>query len=405
MTITANAGPHVIFTDPIANANPELGPSLIIQGSGLLDPRPFYTYNPGQNLGAFTTGWILNSRITTINAIPMTLSNTIIAAAAHTVGGTAMTLASANADGIAVGVTITRADTGVSVSKLLKLDPLVASVTASIPLNSNIMTVTAVGAAGGHCYNQLCAGMVLKDATNSTYLPTGTYITGWAPNGGGTGIGGLGTYTLSAAATTAISGDNITGIFTNSPVGYYYSTVPFGQAATIQPYNPTDMISRAVSITSTTSQVVQTFTVNGYDVYGYPMTEVITLSGTTATTTNGKKAFKYIASVTPSVTDATGNYSVGTQDIVGFPLRSDNYQVGQEFDTTLMFNNAVIASATGYTAAVLTTPTNATGDVRGTYALQTSSNGTLRLVVSQTPQVPAYGSAVGLFGNAQFTAF
>ena len=162
---------------------------------------------------------------------------------------------------------------------------------------------------------------------------------------------------IRAAAKTAISGDTITCIFLNSPTNStFYSTIPFGTAGTIQLWNPGDMISRAVSITSTTSQVVQTFTVNGLDVYGYPMTEVITLSGTTATTTNGKKAFKYIQSVTPSVTDATGNYSVGTQDIVGFPLRSDNYQVGADFDVTMMFNNATIASATGYTAAVLTTP-------------------------------------------------
>ena len=411
MSISAFQGPLIAgFSELVGGAvspgtNPDAGPSLL-SGLGLLDPRAFFGYEPGSAAGSACVGWNSGLRYPTINAIPMTLSATIIAAAAHTVGGTAMTLASANADGIAVGVSVTRADTGAVVKNLLKLDPAVASVTASIPLGSNIMTVTAVGAPGGHCYNQLCAGMVLKDATNSGYLPTGTYIVGGAWNGQGTGFGGLGTYLLSAAATTAISGDNITGLFTNIAAnGVLYSFTPFGSSGSVQAWNPGDMISRAVSITSTTSQVVQTFTINGLDVFGYPMTEVITLSGTTATTTNGKKAFKYISSVTPSVTDSTGSYSVGTQDIVGYPIRTDNFTVGADFDCTMMFNAANIVATTGYTAAVLTSPaTSSTGDVRGTYALQTSSNGTLRYIVTQRPQPAAYGISA-LYGVSQYTAW
>lgn len=410
MTISAMQGPLVVgFTELSGGVaspglNSDAGPSLF-SGVGLLDPRAFFGYEPCSASGSACAAWGAGLRYPTINAIPMTLSNTIIAAAAHTVGGTAMTLASANADGIAVGVSVTRADTGVIVKNLLKLDPAVASVTATIALGSNVMTVTAVGAPGGHCYNQLCAGMVLKDATNSGYLPTGTYIVGGAWNGQGTGFGGLGTYLLSASATTAISGDNITGLFTNIAAnGIPSSFIPFGSSGSVQLWNPADMISRAVSITSTTSQVAQTFTVNGLDVFGYPMTEVITTVGTSATTTNGKKAFKYIYSVTPSVTDGTGSYSVGTQDIVGYPIRTDNFTVGADFDCTMMFNAANIVATTGYVAAVLTTATNSTGDVRGTYALQTASNGTLRYVVTQRPQTAAYGQSA-LYGVNQFTAW
>lgn len=397
MPISANAGPHVSGFD---QSDPEAGPTILYRGTVLGDPRPFWVYEPGQSLGAATTAWGGGGSFTTVNAIPMTLSSTIIAAAAHTVGGTAMALASANADGIAVGVTIPRSDTGVNVTGLLKLDPLVASVTASLTSGSNIMTVTAVGAGGGHCYNQLCAGMVLTDATTAGNLPTGTTIIGWGANGGGAGSGLLGTYTLSANATATAASDTITGLYTGP-----YLTIPYGQAGTIQVYNPGDMSSRAVKIVSTTSQVVQTFTVNGLDVYGYPMTEVITTVGTSAATTNGKKAFKYIKSVTPSVTDGTGFYSVGTQDIIGLPLRSDAYQVGIQYDVTLMMNNAAIVASTGYLSAVLTTPTAVTGDVRGTYALQTASNGVLRFIASQKPLVPNLGSAAGLFGNTQFASF
>lgn len=400
MSITAHAGPVVAFQDPVANANPELAPSLFIQGFGILDPRPYYTYNPGQRFGALTGAWNGVGRITTINAIPMTLSNTLIAASAHTVAGTPMTLVSSTADGIVVGVTIPRSDTGVLVKNLLKLDPQVASVTANLVSGSNVMTVTAVGAGGGHCYNQLCAGMVLTDATTAGNLPTGVTIIGWSPNGGGTGGGLVGTYTLSAPATATATGDTVTGIYTGS-----YLTIPFGQAGTTQFFNPADMISRAVSITSTTSQVVQNFTVNGLDVFGYAMTEVITLSGTSATTTSGKKAFKYILSVTPSATDGTGSYSVGTTAIIGFPIRSDNWQTAAEYDVSIMSNNAAIAASTGYTAAVLTPATGSTGDVRGTFSLQTPANGTLRFLTTQTPLPPNLGSAAGLYGVPQFASF
>jgi len=43
--------------------------------------------------------------------------------------------------------------------------------------------------------------------------------------------------------------------------------------------------------------------------------------------------------------------------------------------------------------------------VRGTYALQTASNGTLRLIVTQSPNPAAMGVGtlgVGLFGQPQY---
>lgn len=403
MSLTANTGPYASFGQAATGGdyNSEKGPSMFWGGSLLLDPRQFWTYLPGQKIGSATLGWLLNSRITTLNAIPMTKSATIIAAAANTVSGTKMVLASTTVDGLAVGVSITRADTGVAVTGLLKLDPLVASVTANVPLNSNIMTVTAVGAGGGHCYNQLCLGMVLKDATNATFLPTGTTITGWAPNDGGTGGGLLGTYTLSAAATTAISGDTITGLFTGAA-----PSIPFGQAGTVQAYQPGDMSSRTLLYTcNSASGAGGTITTRGFDGYWYPITETVTIAPASAVTIAGTKAFKYILSVTPGFTDASFTYSVGTNDVVGLPVRSDAYQVGAEYDVTLMYNNALIAANTGYLAAVLTTPTATTGDVRGTYALQTTSNGTLRLIATQTPIPGNVGSAFGTFGQPHFADF
>ena len=420
MSITAVQGPLVAQG---ANANlgytpdynPEIAPSLFWGGSGFLDPRQPYTYQNGQNFGSPTLGWLGQTKINTLNVIPAPKSTTKIAAAAHTVAGTPMTLASANATGLAVGVngTLYNAITATGQAGLVNalcIDPLVASVTASLTIGSNVMTVTAVGAGGSACYNRLAIGMVLTDATTAANLPTGVMITGY-----GTGNGGIGTYFLSANATATAASDTVTGIFTGllniqngMPFAGTLNAIPYGSAGTIMMWLPEAMCSRAISITSTTSQVANaTFTIVGADVYGSSMTEVITLSGTSATTTSGKKAWKYIQSVTPNTTDGTGSYSVGTLDIVGLPLRSDNFTpvVGTEWDISLYFNSAGIASATGYTAAVTTTPTASTGDVRGTYALQTAADGTLRLIVTQSPNPAAMGVgtfSVGLFGQPQY---
>ena len=404
MTITAEAGPLVVFgSDPnqASESNPEEATSLFFAGTGLLDPRPYYGYSPGQNFGAVTAGWTTNNAIVGVAGIPYTATVNLIAAAGHTTAGTALTLASASADGVSVGNTIVRADTGASVTGLLQLDPAVMSGTANITAGSNVITFTAIGAAGGHCYNRIILGMKLADSTHSTYIPSGTTIIGF-----GTGAGGVGTYYMSANATTTSTGDTVTGSMASFPLAQPVGQTWGGQSGTIRLFSPQCLISRAVSITSTTSQVSgATFTIRGYDVFAYPMTEVITMSGASATTTNGKKAFKFIASVTPNTTDGTGNYSVGTLDILGFPLRSDQFVGGLGVDVSITVNTAIITSGTGYTAAVATTPTATTGDVRGTYALQTASDGTKPSQFLHFPTTGMLSSATGLYGQTQYADF
>jgi len=408
--ISAFKGPLIAFGKDSGSPdyNPEIAPSLFWGGIGLLDPRSPFDYNHGQNFGSLTAGWQTSPHaVLTLNAVPMTKSTTLLSTAAHITANTALTLVSTAADGVCPSCAITRADTGAAATGLLQLDPAVASVTANITSGSNVLTVTALGAAGGHCYGQLHIGMTLTDSSTAANIPTGAYIIGY-----GTGAGGVGTYYMSANAAATATGDTVTAILTTfNPTATQggvtpYSVsqfcgwpfvIPFGQVGTIRLYNPACLISRAVSITSTTSQVDATvFTVKGYDIYGYPITETITTSGTSATTTNGKKAFKFIASVTPSKTDATGNYSVGTLDVVGLPLRSDIYTPVPGIDLSIWMNNAAISSTTGYTAADLTSPATATtGDVRGTYALQTASDGTKPLVIKQSPLIANLGVVDG----------
>ena len=162
-------------------------------------------------------------------------------------------------------------------------------------------------------------------------------------------------------------------------------------------YNPLNMISRAVSITSGAGASGGTFTIAGYDIYGYPMTQNLVSTGATVTVTT-TKCFKFVTSVTPKFTDGTGTYTVGHADVYGLPLAADYFS-----DVDIYWNNAIQAAST-FTAAVKTTATASTGDVRGSFTPGSSSNGTIRLDmyvqpaiarVMQTPQ------SVGLFGVTQ----
>lgn len=162
-------------------------------------------------------------------------------------------------------------------------------------------------------------------------------------------------------------------------------------------YDRTTMIGRAVSVTGVASGTGGTILVSGYDVYGYAMSELITATAG-ATTANGKKAFKVITSAVPQFTDAH-NYSIGTADIFGFGIYSALFS-----DMDIFWNSAFITATTGYVAGVTTSPaTTTTGDVRGTYAVQSASDNTKRLVVRVFPSLTsvATNSTTGLFGVTQ----
>lgn len=160
-------------------------------------------------------------------------------------------------------------------------------------------------------------------------------------------------------------------------------------------WNPATMLARNVRVTSVGNDSGATFLVSGLDVFGFPMSELIT--GANAGVAAGRKAFKYIVSVTPAGTLSGSNVSVGTGDVYGFPLRADS-----SFYATIYWNGAQVTSPTGFTAADQTNPaTSTTGDVRGTYAVQSASDGTKRLMVIIAPSVPNIASAAGLYGVTQ----
>jgi hypothetical protein len=165
-------------------------------------------------------------------------------------------------------------------------------------------------------------------------------------------------------------------------------------------YDPTKAIARCVQIKSVGNDSSATFRVRGYDIYNFPMTEVIT-GATGGNVATGKKAFKYIFQITPLGTLSGSNVSAGQSDTIGMAMRVDRFQYLDLWwpDTTAVFN------PTGFTAAVTTTATSTTGDVRGTYALQSASNNAARLFAALQVPPGNIGSAAGLVGVPQFADF
>ena len=379
MSITAFSGPVIAFgqntigSNPsITDYNPDLGPSLFWGGVGRIDPRPNFNYIPGQTAGQFTAGFG-TSDVQTISYAPYALSTSAIAAAANVVSGTAMTLVSTNSTstGVSVSNSCTNYNTGAQVTGLLMVDGF-ASFTGVIA--NSVLTVSSLT-------GTISIGMTIAGTGVNTGTTIVNQLTG-AP-------GGVGTYTVQGDDTASST------TITAQATGTTALGQPFGAPASVYLWNPQALVSRAVSVTGSSSSTGGNITISGYDIYGVPMSEVIAAPAG-ATTVNGKKAFKYISSVVPAFTDAH-NYSVGTTDIYGLPLRSDFFS-----DVSINYNAAAVTANTGYVAAVTTSPaTTTTGDVRGTYALQSASDGSKRLAIRQFILPANMNSVTGLFGVTQ----
>ena len=203
--------------------------------------------------------------------------------------------------------------------------------------------------------------------------------------------------TAGVSITNALTGATVTGLLA---IDSAMTTVAYGAAGTIQIWDPTKAIARNIRISSNGVDTTGVYTVKGFDIYGFPLTEAITGgNGTNATAVivSGLKAFKYVASVTPSGTVNSTGASVGVGDVIGLPVRADRWT---ELSGSL--GNTAVTVGTGFTAAVTTTATATSGDVRGTYALQTGSNNVSRLVIKQTPLPANVSSTAGITGVSQF---
>ena len=397
MSLTAFSGPLMVFgQSPYSpnEYNPDIGgASLFYGGAGIMDPRTAYTYLPGEGQSAPDYGWLGFDAITTINAVPYTKAAGAIVASANATSAT-LTLVSASSatTGVYITTGMVRADTGaVDAGPLVALDAY-TSVTASF--SNGVMTITANSAM------PVAPGMVVISTSGTVSQGTAAGVQVISQLTGGTGGQGVaGTYQTNSNLT-ATSGTVVLAIQTPSQC-----TVPNNaQTPGVNTWNAMTLYGRAVAVTAAASATATTATVNGYDCYGFPLTEAITL--TAGSQVSGKKAFKYIKSVVLNAADATHAYSVDTTDIFGLPIRSDSFGDVLVNYASSLTGVTLITAATSYVASDRTTATSTTGDVRGTYAAFTSSTGANKLIIRQSPQAYMTTTAnPGLYGVNQYSGF
>jgi hypothetical protein len=297
----------------------------------------------------------------------------------------------------------------------------VATFTGSIA--TTVLTVTEMLSG-----DPIVVGMYVDNAN----ISTGTYITAF----GGTGAGGVGTYTVnnsqtSSSATVIAAGNALAGnpapmSLGVGPLGRVYvfdvvpqtldaaniaaSQTPTGTSVTLTAGGSVKSVvradgvtvlqldcPRALSVTLVVGGTARAYTISGFDYYGQAMSEVIT--SVAAATTNGKKAFYQISGVTGAGGSVTA-ITIGTTQLIGLPVRvTDAGYIGTAgWDNTLARNAGTLAVAA--TVAATTT----TGDVRGTYSPSSAPDGIKRLVLGILLPGIAVGpnaTRVGAFGVTQ----
>lgn len=250
--------------------------------------------------------------------------------------------------------------------------------TVGFSLTTSIMTLNAVPATMSATNIATSQLPVLQQAI---VLTAGTGVTGNVTvNNAGTG----------RAVRPCLALDGVAG------------RISYGGSGTVQLWDPVKSLARNVRITTAATDVA-VYRILGFDLYGYPMTENLQAAG--ATTVSGKKAFKYIQSITPLGAGPVGaTVTVGTGDVFGFPLYSSTfYGTTMPADISIAWAGAQITSTTGYLAGDGTNPaTSTTGDVRGTWPVASASDNAKRLIFWQSPLVTnALLPGSGLFGVPQ----
>ena len=414
MAETAISGPLIVFGQspyPAIEYNPDLGTSLFWGGAAILDPRTAFTYLTGQAQSAIDYGFLGFDNVTSLSAVPYTSTTGAIVASANPTSAT-LSLVTANSatTGVYVTQTFVRSDTNVvdnnSGAGLIALDAY-TSVTASF--SNGVMTVTANSAMpiGPGMVVLSTTGTLSQGAIAGTTVQAQITTTGTASS---VGQGQTGTYQVSTSNLTAASG-TVTLAYPNVQA---CAVLNVAGTPTLGLWSAPALVGRAVAVFAATSATYTTATVSGYDIYGYPMVEAITLSANSAV--SGKKAFKYIKSVVLSggTADTTHAYRVDTTSVVGLPIRSDTAGeviVNAGASQVATAGNTAFA-ANGFLPADRTTPSATTGDVRGTIDLGNASGvnlvpstGTNKYVFRQSPQAYNVSSATGLFGLAQYSNF
>lgn len=386
MTASHASGPEIVYgrstAGSSAGSNPEAGPSGFYQGSCILDPR--YPYQNGVTGIGSIYGFMNSAPICLYDGVPTTASATNIAAAQVPVAATALTLASTNVAGVCCNVPLVPYGATAAVT-VIGID---LGVPRGVSTTSASKTITFPNAI--ECNKYAVGDQVMIGGGAGSNLPLFTRVTVAA---------------ASSAATTLTVNDAVGATMSNAAFAWRAKTIidqpsVYMNAGTMRVIDPTSCLARTLLFTSAGNDSSGTATVVGYDIYNRLVTQTVTL--TNASTVATTKAFKYVLSITPAGTLSGSNLSVGFQDTFGFALRVDRFDY-----LKLVVASALITATTGFTAAVLTSPSTATtGDVRGTYALQTAADNSRRTSIWYTPppyalQTATPDNTVPLMGQAQ----
>ena len=374
MAETINRGPNASIgslTDGRVEALD--GPSVEYQGVVLPDPRYSPMNKDGLTPGRVPGFWS-SEQFIVVDAVPSALSTTSIAAAQapSTTQGVALTLVTAQA-GTAAGVPVfapgipivpfgSSTATTVSVIDFGFATGTTAANSSSVTVTDNTifsqgqwLVIAGAGAAG--VTNQALITQVASVSTNTTILfisPVAATALNNAPIGQGNFYGNLAPSTPGASLGPAQASA--------------FAAEPYQVAGFTRTFDPRAAVARNILINSpTTAAGTTAFLVRGYDVYGVPMTELITAVG--GTNTMGKKAFKYIQSIATQTAGTTGtmpNVSFGAGPIVGLNMRNNKWEF-----LDIFYGGGFAITNTGWTSAVTSVATNTTGDVRGTQNLST----------------------------------
>ena len=163
-----------------------------------------------------------------------------------------------------------------------------------------------------------------------------------------------------------------------------YTFADDGGTSPLDGANQTGILDVARNITTLTTHsssiVAMTVVITGEDEYGEALVEKLTIAATgTSAADNGIKAFKSVSTIAiTAAADAEANtLNVGFGDVLGLPFR-----LSGEYDVLASYADATeeLASAT-VVAAVTTTATSTTGDVRGTVLPNTATDGSVNFRV------------------------
>lgn len=405
-----------------ASVEPLDGPSMLYQAFAAPDIRSVAFakdgFRPGQQ-PAFMGG----SDFVLLDNIPQARGSTLIAAAQIVTSAIAVSLVTAqpagvaSAAGIAVGVPIIPLGTTVATFASLALD--FGFATGTTAANSSTVVVTdstvfrqgqwlVIGGVGNASASRSLVTQMMSAVNATTIQISPVAVT--AIQNAQIGQGNLwGSALLPPASQFGPAAASATGHAFGGAM----------EAGLARVYNPREMLTRNISVQGVTAvAVAYSAVISGWDVWGAPMTEVVSAAAT-VTTFMAKKAFKYIGSITSGTTvPSSQTVAFGIGDVVGLPVRTDYWE-----ELYATWNGVAMANFSGFVAAVTTPATSTTGDIRGTLQLSTAivtgglatamsivaSNGTGRVYVTWgAPPTPVIlgtpTNQVPMFGVAQSTA-